>query len=330
MLRKIFDMLEEVYFCICKGYPAQLSTAISAWIIVAIIISIGSMCINSKDETLNKINNFINVFNVRKLNIQATDSKSLNKKDAWLIINGYLSNLSSATQHGNFKKAARYLQSMTDTYNSQESQVIKLYKSGTTKELLDVYIISLQQSSNFIKISTFEKYKVTYGNRGSKFSDNFCIYYLQKSTPHKIVQIYSTNNKYSKTQQKAVTTRSTTLYTSNYEIISKINLNENIIVFPLETFKDRRNNTFIMAKHNKFGIGWININNIRIDNKTVKASHAKRSTNQQVNKINQTKQKTQNSTSKSAKKKILTNDEEQKYNNLLKQYNLLPNTTTKN
>lgn len=329
-----FLWLRTVLRFLWKPQSSDIKTQLVGGISVAIICGIGYFGLQGFNSVSNFVSNLTGGSFFSESSPRTEPKKSEPKKivideDAVInVVSGYINGTLSAVQNGNFKEASSYWAERNEIYNKQKQNAENLYKSGITKEAVDLLIEKIVTSQTAVKVYMYEKYKITYGDRGYKYSDNFYVYYLQNHAPYKIFDLQSSKNLYAKSQKDAVVTKDTQLYTNpfgeNMRLITDIKRNDKLKVYTGQT-ATKNNKVWIRVSHAKYGLGWVDKNTIKLPEQKPVAKEVRQTkkTTAQPQQKQKPSTQTSSSSTKSVSKPKLT-DEERRYQELLQQYNLAP------
>lgn len=324
-----FLWLKTVLRFLWKPQSSDVKTQLVGGISVAIICGIGYLGL----QGFNSVSNFVSNLTEGSFFSESSPNHEpkkvvIDEGDVINVVSGYINGTLSAVQNGNFKEASSYWAEHNEIYNKQKQNAEKLYKSGITKEAVDLLVEKIMTSQSAVKVYMYEKYKITYGDRGYKYSDNFYVYYLQNHAPYKIFDLQTGKNTHAESQKDAVVTKDTQLYTNPYDAnmrsITDIKRNDKLKVYTTETVK-KSNKVWIRVNHAKYGLGWIDKNTIKLPEQKPVAKEVKQTkkTTAQPQQKQEPSTQTPSNSAKSTPKPQLS-DDERRYQELLQQYNLAP------
>ena len=323
-----FKWLKIVVYFFFHPQSSDGVTALIGGISLAVIAGIGLLGLKGYNAASDIISDLTGGTFLSREYSKSDRQKTVNNDEVIEVIGGYVNTITQATNSGNFKKIPNYLDSDSKAYAKQIQQAKKLFRSGVTKEALEIFIQKIFVSQTVIKVNVYEKYKIIYGDRGNKYSDNFYTYHLQKSRPYKIVDIQTGKNRYANSGQKAVMATNTQLCTypsAHISVISEVQRNDAVRVYTNEILK-YQGKYWIKIKHAKYGLGWVEKNTIKINQSAVapQTKQAHQTVQEKTHTHAKPQQQSASGNSNPAALKPPVNDEERRYQELLKQYNLVP------
>ena len=324
-----------------KPQTADVGTAIVAMVSIAIIGGIGFLGLQGYNSVRNFIGSFTDSSSTSKSSSGSERKATITQDKVLEMIGGYVNTMTDAINSGNFRKVSNYMDSDSAAYEKQIKQAEKLFHSGVTKEILEITISNIAISQTVAKVNVYEKYKIIYGERGYKYSDNFYVYHLQKQRPYKIIDILSGKNIYNNSGNKAVITQDTQLCTYpswQPKTIATVKRNDSVRIYPNETLTEN-GESWVKVKHAEYGLGWVTKNSIKTgqgqDSAPSQAAKQPKPSKQSQNQVRQSatpKQDAQQSASRSSAvtSKPPANEDERRYQELLERYNLVPSTDGSN
>ena len=323
-----------------KPQTADVGTAIVGMVSIAIIGGIGFLGLQGYDSVRNFIGSFTDSSSTSKSSSGSERKATITQDKVLEMIGGYVNTMTDAINSGNFRKVSNYMDSDSAAYEKQIKQAEKLFHSGVTKEILEITISNIAISQTVAKVNVYEKYKIIYGERGYKYSDNFYVYHLQKQRPYKIIDILSGKNIYNNSGNKAVITQDTQLCTYpswQPKTIATVKRNDSVRIYPNETLTEN-GESWVKVKHAEYGLGWVTMNSIKTGqgqgsapSQTKQPKPSKQSQNQVKQSVTSKQDVRQSASSASAvTSKPPANEDERRYQELLERYNLVPSTDGSN